>query len=882
MSASRSFLVVLVTALTISAIGIGLFSAGAAASPSTGLATSTASAGTLGAAGHTTALGVGNAANAGSSRAAQVASILARARSSHIPTEAVSLPNFFAQPKISNGVVEPLGTTAPAPMGIGAYGIRNTTGTASAFSLKTLSWKGTITLNNINTFLLANDGAISTAGSENTFGVQLNAVTVNTTVGTSSNYSFWTQNVLYFNFPQPGYITFLDNIWNFSSPAVSLTSGTLYSYNGTPVYPEFYYDFGPSFPMTFPLSVQLYLNLSKTYIHGIGFSTVRFGYNVVNPTTGMSEENGVYDTVLFNSSLPGPKVPRSSYLIDGSQVTPTGFIPYDAEIMIGGPGGGTTTSVYGIQGSESLQYWSHHMGRYLNSPSAWNIGSETGETSEGIAETWTAPGTVQLSTGPSIPMPFWNATPGGNQGRATFAGTVSPSNAFVFFTPGAQFNVNTAAWAPTQTASHMSYVLPPGTYTVTTMLSDYAPTQMTATAHAGGYVALKSVLHRDYAWGVYTPLFAWNNGQLAALAYHGAGTQANPYVIFNNPAVGGLNPVFSEFNDYLFEVFPGVLFAGTTAYASLNHPSTMPVTYLPQYDAVLTALGLPMSNNLPFEIAFASHVSIWGAQGITGWFFYEDYGPSGLLPIANVVIWGGMDNLVGHNLFVSQGSALVLANVDPAAPTGNVVWGNTFVNSANLAPTMYPGNGFANGPPIAIFAFESGDLIYNNWVGTSITAYSPDVNMFFGFPQLNLENWNLSMVEPAHRAHFVNGYRLSGTIIPSAFQGGNYWADYVAGSPLPYNEFGFIQSGGDYFPLPITAYAVTFMLTGPHGDGLHWAVTLNGVTQSTWGSTIVFWETPGMYAYTVNVLHGSATIMPSSGTVTVGSHAVRVSLAAHS
>ncbi len=165
--------------------------------------------------------------------------ILATTKADHIPFQAASLPNLLGSPvTLSNGVVTPNQVT-PAPFGIGTYGVRNTTGTPQAFSLETQSWQGSITLNSDNTFLLDNDGALSTNGAQNEFGVQLNAVTVNTTVGGSSNYSFWTQNVLYFNFPEPGTITFLDNVWNFSSPAVNLAPGTLYSYNGSPVYPEY-------------------------------------------------------------------------------------------------------------------------------------------------------------------------------------------------------------------------------------------------------------------------------------------------------------------------------------------------------------------------------------------------------------------------------------------------------------------------------------------------------------------------------------------------------------------------------------------------------------------------------------------------------------------
>ncbi len=243
-----------------------------------------------------------------------------------------------------------------------------------------------------------------------------------------------------------------------------------------------------------------------------------------------------------------------------------------------------------------------------------------------------------------------------------------------------------------------------------------------------------------------------------------------------------------------------------------------------------------------------------------------------------MVVWGGTQNLVGDNTFLSQGSSLLLAGSNPSAPTGNVVWGNTFENSTVLSPTMYPGDGASNGPPIAIFAFESGDLIYNNWVGTSITAYVPNANMFTGAPQLNAEGWNLPMVEPAHYVNVVNGYALSGTIVPSQWQGGNYWADYVPGSPLPYDEYGYIATGGDFFPYPITAYAVDFLLVGSGGT---WSVTLNGVTQTTSTHELVFYETPGTYNYTAQVVSGRGSITPSTGTISVVNQSQVVLLTQH-
>ena len=874
MNARRITLVVVVASLAVLGSGIGVIGVSAAGSAS----------GHLPAGGLSpTASEKGLAATASpSSRLALEQRVLAATKAHHLPIEAASLPNLLGQATVSDGVVSPLYTASPAAMGIGTYGVDNTTGTPSAFTLETSSWEGSITLNSVNTFLLTNDGTLSSNGSENAFGVQLNAVMSGVTLGESPSYSFWTQNVVYFNYPFPGTITFLDNIWNFSSPAFDLSAGTLYSYGGTPVYPVYYFDFGPTYSITFPVTIHLYLNSSVTDLTSTGdaYSTVQFGYSLVDPASGTTEASGIYDTVLFNSTAPIGAVPPSPYLVDGSQVTPTGYIPWDAEIMIGGPGGGTTTSVYGISGSESLEFWDASAGAYVNAPSAWDVGSETGETSEGISESYTSPGTVDLNTGPSMVLPFWNATPGGNRGQATVRGYLSPTNAFVFFNFGRAFSAGDAGWAPTQTADAVQYIVPPGTYTVRTMLSDYAPSQSTLTVRAGGIARLDLGLRADPATGVYTPLDAWNNAQLAAISSGGSGSAESPFAIVNNPAPGGLNPVFGQMNEYFYPVFPGVLLANTTAYVDLDNPSVFPVTYPTAYDGELETNGLPLTNNLAFELFDASNVAIWRAQGISGWFFYEDYGPTGFLPLANVVIWGGSNDLVGDSTFLSQGSSLLLAGSNPSAPTGNVVWGNTFENSTDLTPTMYPGTGTSNGPPIAIFAFESGDLIYNNYVATSITAYAPDVNIFTGAPQLNLESWNLPMVEPTSFGMIVDGHLLAGAIVPSRWQGGNYWADYVPGSGLPYDEYGLIESGGDYFPYPIVAYAVVFVLHGG-GFGVTWAVTVNGVTQTTSSRVLDFYETPGTYSFSATLIRGTGTISPATGTFTVSDRNLTLELSHH-
>jgi len=69
---------------------------------------------------------------------------------------------------------------------------------------------------------------------------------------------------------------------------------------------------------------------------------------------------------------------------------------------------------------------------------------------------------------------------------------------------------------------------------------------------------------------------------------------------------------------------------------------------------------------------------------------------------------------------------------------------------------------------------------------------------------------------------------------------------------------------------------VAFLLA--HGFGTVWSVTLDGVTQASFLPFIVFFETPGSYAYTAAVVYGFGSISPSSGPVTVVDQTVVVPL----
>jgi thermopsin len=147
------------------------------------------------------------------SRAALAQSILQRLRDAKVPMTAVYLPNLLTEARTSKGYVEPGYTAAPAPMGVGDFGVRNTTGTAEPYFLQSTSWKGVLTLNDVNALYLDN-------GAPDYLGAQLNTVMANTTVQGNTTNSFWIQNVISYSTLSHS-LTFIDNIWNFSSPSFS-------------------------------------------------------------------------------------------------------------------------------------------------------------------------------------------------------------------------------------------------------------------------------------------------------------------------------------------------------------------------------------------------------------------------------------------------------------------------------------------------------------------------------------------------------------------------------------------------------------------------------------------------------------------------------------
>jgi thermopsin len=776
--------------------------------------------------------------------------ILSDLKAAHAPMNEVFLPNFNAKTSVVNGVVSPLYSTAPAPMGLGDFGIQEVNGKNVGTISYTSSVKASVTLNSINPLYIA-------AAGPDQFTIQANTVLTHVDVFGSLNTDYWIQNVPVY-YASSDLLVFEDNIWNFSNPNFYFPPNGIYAHGPASFFidDEVYIGIGTvAYDVAPPFTITTYNNATVYNDR----PTVFFNYTLTTPHGSVS---GSYDFAEFNSTgshKPTHPAPAPTYQINGKAVNPTGFLLNDAEIMLGGPGGGSQTNLENISGSFGLWTLPNGTSTYKDVPAAFDFGTDTGETSAGIAEysSGGANPVAEMNTGPSLLYPLWGVAGSVSPGAIHQGLRVTPANAFVFTSPGGAFNDNTAAWAPVPPSGVASYLLPPGTYTYRVLLSDHAP----ATRTISGSKALTTVsLPLDKALGVYTPLWAFGNGQLAGISQSGAGTVSNPYVLYNNQ-VGLIDPLFGEFNDYLFPVFPGILLAYTTAYVSVYAAPSFEFTYAIQpEEATVVAIGLPLTNFLEQGYYDVSHVSVVGAPDITGWIFADDVG----FTEASMVWWYSSHNLIAGNTFQVMSWGVMMFG-----GTANTIWGNVFVPVEPAATT--PGAIGSYDGQVGLTLWESGDLIYNNALVTPYTAYTPTVNIYNGAPAAYQDRWNVTY-QSAHNVRVVNGWQLSGNILGLNYEGGNYWGNYgTASDPygvLPYNDGGLITVGGDYLPLlPFAIYEVTFTETGlTHGTS--WSVTLNGITATSTTSTIQFYDPDGTYAFTVGAVAGH-TAHPSSGAVTV-------------
>jgi thermopsin len=774
----------------------------------------------------------------------------------HVPARDIFLPDLNARVPVENQTVTPLYPEAPAPVGLGDFGIQEVGGKNVGSIAYTSSVEGSLTLDQLNATYLDGNGPDSVS-------IQLNTVLTNVDLFGNTSHQFWIQNVPVY-IPHLDQLSIVDNVWNFSSPSFDFTQNSLYSDDGVVIAPVYYFANGPTFHTAMPFTVRVYNN--ATLFHNRPAVYLNYSVTEANGTT----VSGSYDRVVFNSTAAKHALspaPEPTFQINGKELGATGFLPNDAELMLGGSDDGSTISISNVQGSMQLLTLPNGTSTYRSVPAAYDFGTDTGETTEGMAE-WASNGTVptaHLGPGPSFLLPLWGLK-GAAFGHIDQDLQISPSNAFVFVSPGSSFREKSAQWAATLVSGRSDYALPPGTYTYDVLFSDHRP----ATFTLAGNAAVTVTLAPDLSKGVYTPLWAWNNGQLPAISQPGgAGTKANPYVLVNTP--GTIDPLFGQFNDFEFPVFMGVFLSYTTDYVSVQDAPSFLVQYsLPGQLAALAQSGFPTFNYLQLEFENASHVSIVDNPVISGWFSAASLGES----LGSLLLWNSSHDLVAGNDFEDMGVSIY---VDGGS--GNIFWGNTFTVSVPACTDPFSLLNYTDQSGIELFA--SGDLTYNNYFAVPLPADTPTYFPASFLPASFFDRWNITR-EPATDIRWMNGWKLTGSILGVGDQGGNFWSNY--GSPsdpygvLPYTDGGQITKGGDQDPLlPFALYQVTFTEHGLPSRGALWSVSINGITETARSSTITFWEPAGVYAFTV---HGDRTWHPvhAHGAFAIHTHSVGVTV----
>jgi thermopsin len=852
-------------------------------------------------------------------------------------------------------------SASPAPSGIAYYGQSGSDVAAGKVTtvVDTSSLAGTLNVTNLSTLYLDSDNP-------DQWGGQLNALLLNVSIEGDTSLggnptSIWAQNVVSYQVLNDT-LDLVDNTWNFTGSSEAFpSSGTStivandssdINYGG-----ELYIGQGPFLYAPAPYSVTLYLNTSlinpfictaESSVYAtptcanqatgtaayVGDQNLFYNYSFSDAVTHVSE-SGTYDWLTFHSGPPSSVFDPSNTRLAGFEASGTvknkaTGLTNDYEMTFGiGAFDGANQNVLNGSGTATLSYLNDCSGRtvsvpasctppampaYVPVPAALNFGSQTGECTVGMNVEYTGT-TAVFSAGPFNLHPLWGyaAEAGVASGATAVTNDITVSGSpltlsaqpyiFIFLedtsvtTPAAGY-----AWAPDVS----TWYLMPGTYNYEALLSDYAPQSGSFTVAATA-TAVTATLPYNSAEGIYTPLWALNNGQVAGISSAGAGTLGSQYVLFNNiGATGGelgvTSPalpsaaVFLSLDDYDFPSFAGLLLDGTTAYVNVHAEVTFLV-------GAFTSGRTTTDTYLQQDLYQTQHVTISNDASLNGWAAMTslDGSPAAQNPIpqADLMIWDSTNDLVYSNTFLAtKAASSSFVSPDQLLFFGgmnNVVWGNTFNDPAGVTkatPGTYAG----------IAESENGDLIYNNNFQIDnpapLIAYNPYTELG---PVTWSDTWNIAEQAATTVAMTVNGFALSGNIVGASqpFQGGNEWwnygnslnpatttpytnvvdytlcVDYYPLSCTPSTDYAGISVGGD--AVPLLGFSLTFTESGLPAS-TNWQVTILGVTLSSTSATIVFLGVPnGAYAYTIGIVPGWDTV--HSGTATVDGAALNVPIA---
>ena len=301
----------------------------------------------------------GHSINSGNSTTAQIGEL---SKIAYIPTKSL----FSGSPSNQVNVFQ-VYSKEPAPMGIADYGV--------GYNNVPYSYNSTSFLGIVNISSLYTHNSSLYAPAEMTFQLNINLMFNDG----STQYVYWVQDVADLNTSSGNHvISLIDNVWNLSAANANmhnstvLGNGTVANSSGT----HFYYDWastslpGNNVVLQYPTNIE---------------------FKIVSITTGNNQPEVVfmyndgygwvtYDNVVFK--FVNDLTANYGFVVNGKSYEPNGYTYYDAELILGGPGGGTQTNDTLSNVQLQLEYWNGH--NFQQVVSAYNFGSDTAEGIENV------------------------------------------------------------------------------------------------------------------------------------------------------------------------------------------------------------------------------------------------------------------------------------------------------------------------------------------------------------------------------------------------------------------------------------------------------------------------------------------------------------------
>ena len=279
---------------------------------------------------------------------------------SHIPTKSLPAQIFASMPTLPLNMsksgdqvnIYQAHSQEPAPMGVADYGISP----SGAYVRESTQWLGVVAIYSLSA--TSNNSQVPNAVS-----FQLNVMLNYDYKGNA--YALWVQDVADFN-TQNNEIRILDNIWNASAPYANVTgvqgNGVICISENSTFYA--YVDNASYTTLSLPATILFLVNVTA---NSQGQPVIYFWYNYGNGWVN-------YDRVTVTNVVDASNV---YFLVDGYNLTGRGNY-YDSELIIGGPGDGTSAYINSGTVYFGLFYWNGH--NFQEVRNAYNFGSDTTET----------------------------------------------------------------------------------------------------------------------------------------------------------------------------------------------------------------------------------------------------------------------------------------------------------------------------------------------------------------------------------------------------------------------------------------------------------------------------------------------------------------------